>query len=190
MFDFLHVTPKKLMYLFRTLIDYYKRKNESSLLGGETSNIFDVLPRNLGKMNPCWRAYFSDGFESPPTRLRCLWKMLLQIDWHMFFWINELIISKSGMLRETLQCRNCGCHMLTICCVVLFCSWLCYMSFLQQVSAILTTWLRWSVACKHATGCDAGSHGGAWSVSWCWRISNSPGWERSGRKKSGCKIKL
>ena len=31
--------------------------------------IFFFSPRNLGKMNPFWRAYFSDGLVQPPTRI-------------------------------------------------------------------------------------------------------------------------
>ena len=33
------------------------------------SNIFCFSPRKLGKMNPFWRAYFSDGLVQPPTSL-------------------------------------------------------------------------------------------------------------------------
>lgn len=107
-----------------------------------------------------------------------------------FKWANFTYISKSVLLRETLQCRNCGCHMLFICCFVMFLFTTMLYKFSATIPAFLTTWFRWSVACKHATGCDAGSHGGAWSVSWCWIISKGFSWERSGRKKSGCKIKL
>ena len=32
-------------------------------LGGGNSNILNVHPENLGKMNPFWRAYFSRGWE-------------------------------------------------------------------------------------------------------------------------------
>ena len=35
--------------------------------GGFTYFLFS--PRNLGKMNPFWRAYFSNGLVQPPTRL-------------------------------------------------------------------------------------------------------------------------
>ena len=36
-----------------------------SILGGGNSNIFS--PRNLGKMNPIFDSYFSDGLVQPPT---------------------------------------------------------------------------------------------------------------------------
>ena len=40
-------------------------------LGGGNSNIFLCSPRNLGKMNPFWRAYFSNGLVQPPTSSEC-----------------------------------------------------------------------------------------------------------------------
>ena len=36
-------------------------------LGGGNSNILYFHPECLGKMNPIWRAYFSDGLVQPPT---------------------------------------------------------------------------------------------------------------------------
>ena len=36
-------------------------------LGGGNSNIFLFSARTLGKMNPFWRAYFSNGLVQPPT---------------------------------------------------------------------------------------------------------------------------
>ena len=44
-----------------------EKKTSHSFLGGGNSNIFHFHPY-LGKMNPFWRAYFSNGLVQPPTR--------------------------------------------------------------------------------------------------------------------------
>ena len=47
----------------------YQDPSQKDSLGGGNSNIFVFSPRTLGKMNPFWRAYFSDGLVQPPTSL-------------------------------------------------------------------------------------------------------------------------
>ena len=48
-------------------------------LGGGSSNMFYFHP-NWGKMNPIWRAYFSDGLVQPPTSKLCnLWFSRLKL---------------------------------------------------------------------------------------------------------------
>ncbi len=42
----------------------------STVCGGN-SNISYFHPANRGKMNPFWRAYFSNGLVQPPTRIVC-----------------------------------------------------------------------------------------------------------------------
>ena len=40
---------------------------DGKLGGGGNSTIFSIFTPILGKMNPFWRAYFSDGLVQPPT---------------------------------------------------------------------------------------------------------------------------
>ena len=47
---------------------------------------FFFHPENLGKMNPFWRAYFSNGWLKPPTRL-CCFDLLVQVQGA--FWEKE-----------------------------------------------------------------------------------------------------
>ena len=48
-------------------------KSENADLGGGNSNIFVFSSRKLGKMNPFWRAYISDGLKPPTSNI--LWKI-------------------------------------------------------------------------------------------------------------------
>ena len=65
-----------------------------SLLGGGNSNIFwNFHPGSLGKMNPFWRAYFSDGLVQPPTSL---------IFWAAFLWF----LSLATFFWKTILFRN------------------------------------------------------------------------------------
>ena len=48
-------------------------KSENADLGGGNSNIFVFSSRKLGKMNPFWRVYFSDGLKPPTSNI--LWKI-------------------------------------------------------------------------------------------------------------------
>ena len=50
--------PHKSHWKIRGSLSVYR----NPLLGCDNSNILEFSPRKLGKMNPFWRAYFSDGW--------------------------------------------------------------------------------------------------------------------------------
>ena len=59
-------------------------------------NLFLVSPRKLGKMNPFWRAYFSNGLVQPPTRIVSGGSFCLSSFFHEPFMIDSQSLSSTS----------------------------------------------------------------------------------------------
>ena len=52
-------------------LDINESRDQFMTRGGQLKDFWNFQPRTLGKMNPIWWAYFSDGLVQPPTSKLC-----------------------------------------------------------------------------------------------------------------------
>ena len=87
---------------------------QNDRLGGGNSNIFYVHPYS-GKMNPFWRAYFSNGLVQPPTSRG--FRIPMFLDRHLCAWQRKMIETWKWCNSCTLvlwMVGGVGCHVGTM----------------------------------------------------------------------------